>query len=59
MQLTVYNSQLTVIEDIPSKYLIFIFIFERIVLSKLHIVFNVFLQLDYIGQALDLLVSVS
>ena len=31
---------------------------KAFILSKLHIVFNV-LQLDYIGQALDLLVSVS
>ena len=54
-QLTVNNSQLTVNDDIPSEYLIF----ESFVLSKLHIVLNVFLQLDYIGQALDLLVSVS
>ncbi|GEA32691.1 hypothetical protein CDIOL_52040 [Clostridium diolis] len=32
---------------------------ESFVLSKLHTVSLMYLQLDYIGQALDLLVSVS
>lgn len=33
--------------------------YESFVLSKLHTVSLMYLQLDYIGQALDLLVSVS
>ena len=43
----------------PQYLLSFLFFFEKtFVLSKLHIVL-MYLQLDYIGQALDLLVSVS
>ena len=52
--------QITLVICIPykKKHSSFLILLKDFVLSKLHIVSNV-LQLDYIGQALDLLVSVS